>query len=281
MDTKGLSTNYCNNCGNFGHIYKNCRHPILSYGIILYHKCNSTGKIKVVMIERKDSLSYIEFLRGKYGSIYNIDYIQLLFNRMSSKEIDQIIKNDFDKLWKDLWIHTETINFRIKKEYAKSKLNFNKIKEGYKINGRSINFEYLCNNVKNKYSSNEWEFPKGRRNKYETNKECAIREFKEETNINKDSFNIINNMIPIVEEYEGINNVKYKHVYYIGKSEDEIELEINMKNKDQYTEIKNIEWVSEEESYNKIREYNKKKYEVINRFFNFIKNHHKLVTLEK
>ena len=35
---------------------------------------------------------------------------------MSSKEIDQIIKNDFDKLWKDLWIHTETINFRIKKK---------------------------------------------------------------------------------------------------------------------------------------------------------------------
>ena len=28
--------NYCNNCGNYGHVYKNCRHPILSYGIILY-----------------------------------------------------------------------------------------------------------------------------------------------------------------------------------------------------------------------------------------------------
>ena len=54
----------------------------------------------------------------------------------------------------------------------------------------------------------------------------------------------------------GTNGIQYKHVYYIGKSEEEIELEINMKNKDQYTEIKNIEWVSEEESYNKIREYN-------------------------
>ena len=31
-----METKYCNNCGNFGHVYSNCRHPILSYGIILY-----------------------------------------------------------------------------------------------------------------------------------------------------------------------------------------------------------------------------------------------------
>ncbi len=27
---------YCNNCGNEGHYYRECRYPILSYGIILY-----------------------------------------------------------------------------------------------------------------------------------------------------------------------------------------------------------------------------------------------------
>ena len=29
---------YCNNCGNKGHLYRNCRHPILSYGIFIYTK---------------------------------------------------------------------------------------------------------------------------------------------------------------------------------------------------------------------------------------------------
>ena len=86
---------YCNNCGNYGHLYKNCRHPILSYGIILYHKCKETNEIKIVMIERKDSLSYIEFLRGKYSSIYNLDYLKLLFSRMSSTEIERICNNDY------------------------------------------------------------------------------------------------------------------------------------------------------------------------------------------
>ena len=28
---------YCRNCGNWGHIYKECKNPILSYGIILYN----------------------------------------------------------------------------------------------------------------------------------------------------------------------------------------------------------------------------------------------------
>ena len=275
-----MDKQYCNNCGNYGHLYKNCRHPILSYGIILYFKHQDTNEIKIVMIERKDSLSYIEFLRGKYNSIYNIKYLKLLFSRMSKEEIDRINKYSFDTLWNKLWIHTETINFRIKKEYTKSKSNFNMIKKGYYSSNELINFEYLTNHL-NKYITNEWEIPKGRRNKYETNKECAIREFKEETNINNSSFEIINNMIPIVEEYEGINKVRYKHIYYIAQSKEEYNLKINMENKDQYTEIKNISWLNEKEAYNIIRDYDINKKNVLSKFFGFMKNYNTYVTLEK
>ena len=275
-----MDKQYCNNCGNYGHLYKNCRHPILSYGIILYFKHQDTNEIKIVMIERKDSLSYIEFLRGKYNSIYNIKYLKLLFSRMSKEEIDRINKYSFDTLWNKLWIHTETINFRIKKEYTKSKTNFNTIKKGYYCSNELINFEYLTNHL-SKYITNEWEIPKGRRNKYETNKECAIREFKEETNINNSSFEIINNMIPLVEEYEGINKVKYKHIYYIAQSKEEYNLKINMENKDQYTEIKNISWLNEKEAYNIIRDYDINKKNVLSKFFGFMKNYNTYVTLEK
>ena len=282
MDNKDTSfNNYCNNCGNYGHLYKHCRHPILSYGIILYHKCKDTSEIKIVMVERKDTISYIEFLRGKYSSIYNIKYIELLFSRMSSYEIKKINENDFDTLWNDLWIHTDTINYRIKKEYNKSKSNFTSIKVGYKVNGKTINLKYFDNSIKHKYISNEWEIPKGRRNNFETNKDCAIREFKEETNIDKSSFSIINNIIPIIEEYVGINQVRYKHIYYIGEADEEIQLKINMDNKEQYTEIKDIQWLNEENSQSKIRDYDTKKKKIINNFFNFIKEYHKHVTLEK
>ena len=82
---------YCNNCGNEGHYYRECRYPIMSYGIILYDDSEKEN-IKIVLIERKNTLSYIEFLRGKYD-INNNEYIQLLFDRMNNEEKNLILNH--------------------------------------------------------------------------------------------------------------------------------------------------------------------------------------------
>ena len=44
---------YCNNCGKQGHIYQNCKKPIISSGIIAFKKEFNT--LKYLMISRKDS----------------------------------------------------------------------------------------------------------------------------------------------------------------------------------------------------------------------------------
>ena len=44
------------------------------------------------------------------------------------------------------------------------------------------------------FEYNEWEIPKGRRNINESNKECAMREFEEETNININDYILCINM---------------------------------------------------------------------------------------
>lgn len=270
---------YCNNCGNFGHTYGNCRHPILSYGVILYNY-DENEEPSIVLVERKDSLSYIEFMRGKYKSIFDVDYIKLLFSRFSKKELDDINKYDFDILWKNLWIHTETINPRIKKEYKKSKTDFNKLKEGYKKGGDFISIKTIITMVNEPYLSNEWEIPKGRRKMHENNRSTAIREFYEETNVNSSSYKLYKNIIPIVEEYVGINKVKYKHVYYIGNIVKQCDLMVDKNNKDQYTEIKDLKWCSETECLEKIRIYDINKRNVIINFFEYLRNHKNVVTLE-
>jgi len=270
---------YCNNCGNYGHSYSNCRHPILSYGILLYNN-DEKGESKIVMVERKDSLSYIEFMRGKYKTIYDTDYIKLLFSRFSQKELKDIVEKDFDTLWRELWIHTETINPRIKREYKKSKIDFNKLKKGYNKNGKEINLKTLVSNVEKPYILNEWEIPKGRRKMHENNRACAIREFYEETNVNQKDYKLYKNIIPIVEEYVGINHVRYKHVYYIGYIKKKCELKIDETNKDQYTEIKSIKWCNEEDCLKKIRNYDNNKRNVIVNFFEYLRNHKNVVTIE-
>ena len=269
---------YCNNCGNYGHSYSNCRHPILSYGIILYSMDEDTSKI--IMVERKDSLSYIEFLRGKYKSIFDIEYIELLFSRFSKHELIKIKGQDFDTLWKGLWIHTESINQRIKKEYKKSKENFNKLKKGFLKGSQEINIDKLVDKVKIPYDYNECEIPKGRRKLYENNRDCAMREFNEETNIKSNDYSLYKNVIPITEEYIGINGVRYKHVYYIGSIDKRCDLYIYKNNKDQYTEIKNIKWYTREECIHNIRNYDKPKKKVITDFFNYLESYQKVVTIE-
>tara|TARA_Y100000768_G_scaffold385649_1_gene372238 strand:- start:726 stop:1550 length:825 start_codon:yes stop_codon:yes gene_type:complete len=272
--------NYCNNCGNYGHIYRNCRHPILSYGIILYHREVDSGEYRIILVERKDSLSYIEFIRGRYKNPSNYEYIQLLISRMTEKEKNRLLKNDFDTLWKELWIHTDTVNQRIQKEYQKSKVIFNKLKEGVTKDGYSYSLEKIIQTTKEKYIMNEWEIPKGRRKSHENNKDCAIREFQEETNIKFNSYQLINNIIPLIEEYKGINNVRYKHIYYIGEIDKLVPLKVNMENKDQYTEIKDIQWLTEKECYDKIRIYDSIKKNVIQTAFKFLNNHKKYVSIK-
>ena len=69
------SYDFCNNCGKSGHLYHQCKKPITSNGIILFRKTN--GKFQYLMICRKDTLGYVDFLRGKYA-IYNYNFIRIV-----------------------------------------------------------------------------------------------------------------------------------------------------------------------------------------------------------
>jgi 8-oxo-dGTP pyrophosphatase MutT (NUDIX family) len=65
------------------------------------------------------------------------------------------------------------------------------------------------------YTEPEWGFPKGRRSRGESDLSCAIREFDEETNIPREAFVVLKNIV-LEETFVGLNNVRYKHVYFVG-----------------------------------------------------------------
>ena len=58
---------YCNNCGGAGHAYHQCKLPISSFGIVAYRMVDrGDGLVPLyLMIRRKDSLGFFEFVRGK------------------------------------------------------------------------------------------------------------------------------------------------------------------------------------------------------------------------
>jgi hypothetical protein len=183
--------NMCNNCGKQGHLFHQCKHPITSYGIILYKK--SEKGLQYLMIRRKDSFGYIDFIRGKYVQ-HNYEQLQNIFNEMSVLEREKILLNDFETLWKMMWGET-SINVQYKIEENMSQKKFDALRKGLPIgkNGDLINLDNLIKNSTSIWPETEWEFPKGRRNYQEKDLDCAIREFQEETGLCKNDIHIIEN----------------------------------------------------------------------------------------
>ncbi len=260
---------YCNNCGLKGHIQRDCRNPVLSCGNLLFR--TDKDEPLVLMIQRKDSLCFIEFIRGKYD-VFNIDYIQILVDKFTIDEKRSIINNSFDELWSTLWmIDIDTIQKN--SDYHKGHDKFMRLSNGFHFKKRDIfiNLQYFVDNSKTNYLTTEWEFPKGRRNKGESDLECAKREFNEETNYNEDDYKLIMNLEPFTEEFVGENRVRYKYLYYIGYLVNlEKEVFIDITNMDQVTELKGIKWVTKSESLEMIRDYHHTRFKIINDIFDFI-----------
>ena len=88
---------YCNNCGKNGHVFNQCKRPITSSGIIAFRKRINTEEIEYLMICRKDSLGYIDFLRGKYP-LYDKEYILTLINEMTLYEKQELLNRLDDQI---------------------------------------------------------------------------------------------------------------------------------------------------------------------------------------
>lgn len=242
----------CLNCGHYGHGIKTCNYPITSYGILCYFV--QDNDIKYLMIRRKDSLCYIEFMRGFYETD-NIYYLLTLFKYITINEKERILNHDFDSLWNLLWENYNKSKF--KKDYEISKIKFNKLKEGFFINDEFINLEYLVEKTKDDtYYETEMEFPKGRRNMNENNINAALREFEEESGLSRDKINLINNK-SYEEIYIAVNNIRYRHIYYIAKCNAKNFKSIvnlfNPNNKIQIKEVIDVKWLKYDDVLDNIR----------------------------
>ena len=250
------NTNICNNCGKLGHLFHNCKLPITSYGIIVF-RAGFNGP-EFLMLRRKDSFGYIDFIRGKY-SPNNIEHVQSIINEMSIEEKEEILVEEFDNLWKMMW--GSVSNSQYKNEEIISSKKFNLIKNGIIENDVKITLEDIVKNSKTEWKETEWEFPKGRRNYQEKDLDCALREFEEETGILRNNISIIENILPFEEIFIGTNHKSYKHKYFLAYMKSSSHGE-NIDNF-QETEVSKLEWKTLEQCLESIRPYNLEKKKLI------------------
>ena len=287
---------FCCNCGKHGHKYSKCNDPITSLGIIaikiddsnIYDKFirffsdesyfnliksntinnnillninNYFDKFKFLMIRRKKTLGYIEYIRGRYDE-NDINTYTSLFEQMTPTEISDIKNLSFLVLWNDLWQKNADNKF-YKSEFEAAQLKHNKLKE---IN----NFNNYLDNIKTEYEIPEWGFPKGRRIYLEKNLNCACREFEEETGLTNSEYTIINNIPHIQEIFYGTDNILYKHIYYYALCKSDIDVTLNDNNLNQMEEIGDIGWFNYKECRNLIRSYHYERQKILNETYIFL-----------
>ena len=247
------NTTLCNNCGKQGHMFHQCKMPITSYGVIVFR--TSDKGIEYLMIRRKDSFGYIDFLRGKY-SPYNIEQIQNIINQMSIQEKQNLLSEPFENLWLKMWDNITSNQY--KSEEIASHKKFESIKNGILINDKMVTLSDIIKNSDTSWAETEWEFPKGRRNYQEKDLDCALREFEEETGIMQNNLTIIENVVPFEESFIGTNHKSYKHKYFLAFMS-----KTNNLYNFQKSEVSKLEWKNIDECLESIRPYNLEKKQLI------------------
>jgi len=243
----------CRNCGEVGHLYKSCPQPIMSFGIICYRI--NEGKIEYLMIQRRDSLSFMEFIRGKY-ELENIEYIKRLMSNMTAFERELLLVDYFDDLWNKVWY--QPFIPKQTQEFLDAKDRFIKLRKGFYIQNEFVTMYKLLRTVETKYTEPEWGFPKGRRRLKEKDVDCAIREFCEETGFQPKELNILEHHPSYEEIFYGTNDIQYRHVYYIATltTDPFRRIIIDPNNPHQAREVRQVAWFSAEDVLKKIREHN-------------------------
>jgi 8-oxo-dGTP pyrophosphatase MutT (NUDIX family) len=252
----------CNNCGHQGHKYNRCNMPATSYGIIAV-----TNELQYVMIKRKQSIAFVEFVRGKYS--LDLLYLHQLLTLMTKDEVRLLNTQSIKELWNTVGL---TIGAHPKSDYNKSLNQYNTYRFSRLLSkgtaaavGRftvkEVIADYCENLLDNSADEPEWEFPKGRRERSENDLTCALREFSEETNISPDNIMLLN-AAPYYIEYRSFNKKIYRQIYYLAQIKPGTTIVADPMTNNQRKEIGVIQVVPSADVVRKIRPYSTRKIEL-------------------
>lgn len=201
-----------------------------SYGISCFRINNKVPEL--LLVRKRNSYNFIAFVFGNY-SIHDDIRLKELFNGMTAQEKIDILSMRFDLLWYKICLvvpeqympkydlssvesitKTHTVLKKSKSGFNNAQLYIRKksqFDQTFTTQSGRERLLQLINNTTN--IELLWEIPKGRKNTGETDIECSIREFSEETGISLGNYSIIFDTPPTSEVFQHANT-KYIHTYY-------------------------------------------------------------------
>ncbi len=230
------------------------KHEKVSCGISCFKRID--GQMKILAICKRNSYAYRNFVHGGYSSNDNNEIIALL-NGMTGEEKMTILSLEFKYLWYRIYLHSS----RKIEEYAQLQLKF----ANAFVSDNGVRIKKLISQSTN--LPNVWEIPKGRPSKEESDLECALREFTEETGLTKSQYTLIWRQ-PRLVSFEDAE-VKYVYKYFMAFASGEVDLKIDSSFIEQACEIQDLRWVSFTEF--KLLSQNEAVNKYVKQAFNFAK----------
>ena len=283
----------CSNCGGTGHTFRFCSEPVSSYGVLVFRWIGSTEtwpqiqricsnsedptgtrnlRPQVLMIQRKDSLGFMDIMRGKY-KVNDPSYIRKQISGMTQDERNKLDKMNFDDIWHELWGSDSESSKRYAHDRVVSKQKLAELRAGIHLeSGEKYTLNDLLRQEPLLFNTPEWGFPKGRRDPYEHDIQCAFRELGEETGIMESEILKVTNVAPFIEQFYGSNGVHYRHSYYIAQYIGDRNISFDALNKEMVREIGNLKWMDLEDAIQILRPENQEKKQIIIKLFSLLNN---------
>ena len=245
------TTVQCSNCSRMGHFYRDCRFPLTSYGILLFRYNRELNDVQYLMICRRHTFGYVEFVRASYDP-QNRDYVKQLLMEMTVDERRKIQMLTFKELWLDLWRYQHT---RYNNEYINAHNVFKRlmVSDMYR--------ELLTQLPQSVWIEPEWGFPKGKRNVSENPLQCAVREMQEECGLVLDrGYKPLDDYSKVptstTEIFQSTDKRIYRHIYYVYMHFGSVDYVLDENNRMQMREVSKIAWLTYNECLTHIRSYN-------------------------
>jgi len=261
-----------------------CTEPVSSYGVLVFRWTSRTNQWpqqrelsndtltlngirglvpEVLMIQRKDSLGFMDIMRGKY-KVNEPEYIKKQLRGMTMTERYKLETMEFEEIWHDLWGSDTESSQRYAHDRIVSRQKLAELRAGVELpNGIQYTLSDLLRQEPVIYETPEWGFPKGRRDPHESDIQCAFRELHEETSIEEDELWKVTNVSPLIEQFYGSNGVHYRHSYYISQYIGQRNITFNALNSDMAREIGNLVWKSFDDAIPLLRPENIEKRQII------------------
>jgi 8-oxo-dGTP pyrophosphatase MutT (NUDIX family) len=159
-----------------------------SIGIILCRRNAGTGRPEALLVHKRYTYAFAEFIHGRYargraGSDVALRHVSVLLADMTREELFDILSLNFEQMWYRVWLTRE--NWELyRRKYDKFHSTFMRDDGGASL--RRAVMQVRGTGVL------LWEVPKGRRlNPREADMLCAVRELGEETGIEKSEYRFL------------------------------------------------------------------------------------------